>query len=129
MSDLVLALLLCALSFGLSVWGLSRFPDATFYLAPARAWELLLGSLVALTVLPNLGDWRGLLAQVASGIGLLLIAISIGAYHEQMPFPGLAAAVPCVGAALIILSGEIGPSIATSILSWRPLVGIGLISY
>ncbi len=34
-------------SFGLSVYGSYAFPSATFFLLPTRAWELLLGALLA----------------------------------------------------------------------------------
>jgi len=38
------------LSVALVGWGASRFPGATFYLLPTRAWELSMGSLLALGV-------------------------------------------------------------------------------
>ena len=40
------------LSFALSLFGVSRNPDATFYLIPTRAWELLIGSVLALNAVP-----------------------------------------------------------------------------
>ena len=46
-----------------------------------------------------------------------------------MLFPGLSALTPCVGSALIIGAGESGSSLIGKILSWRPIVFIGLISY
>jgi peptidoglycan/LPS O-acetylase OafA/YrhL len=39
--------LLALLSFALSAAGVSAMPSATFYLVPTRAWELLLGALLA----------------------------------------------------------------------------------
>lgn len=36
------------LSLGVSIWGVSNRPVATFYLLPTRAWELLLGGFIAL---------------------------------------------------------------------------------
>ena len=45
------------------------------------------------------------------------------------PFPGAAALLPCVGAALVIYAGETGPSLPGEVLSWRPVVFVGLISY
>jgi peptidoglycan/LPS O-acetylase OafA/YrhL len=35
------------LSFALSIYGVARHSTAVFYLVPTRAWELLLGSIVA----------------------------------------------------------------------------------
>ncbi len=119
--------LLFVMSFGLNVWGLSKWPDATFYLAPARAWELLLGSLLALLVRP--AENRSWLTEMSGAAGIGLIALSVALYDDQVPFPGLRAAVPCLGAGLIIWSGETGPSLARRLLSRSVLVAIGLISY
>jgi hypothetical protein len=41
----------------------------------------------------------------------------------------LTALVPCIGSALIIGAGESGSSVVYSVLSWRPVVFVGLISY
>ncbi len=59
------------LSFILSAIGAFRSHDATFYLAHTRAWELLLGTLLAMNVLPDISSplWRNL----ASLSGLVLI--------------------------------------------------------
>src|SRR5262249_11566712 len=50
----VLCLLAAGLSasFALSVYGVLRSPSATFYLLPTRAWELLLGAVVAFLPAP-----------------------------------------------------------------------------
>ena len=37
--------------------------------------------------------------------------------------------MPCVGSALIIWGGETGGSLVGTLLSWRPVVFVGLISY
>src|SRR5580704_4654256 len=41
-------------SFALSVWGADSMQTAAFYLLPPRAWELMLGALLALGALPAL---------------------------------------------------------------------------
>ena len=50
-----------------------------------------------------------------------------------MPFPGAAALVPCLGAALVLWSGQPAhdeaPTLVARLLSVRPLVFVGLISY
>ena len=46
-----------------------------------------------------------------------------------MPFPGIAALAPCLGAGLIIAAGETGTSFTGKFLSSRPMVFLGLISY
>jgi peptidoglycan/LPS O-acetylase OafA/YrhL len=100
---------------------------AAFYLPYTRAWELLLGTIVALGFFPKL---RNTVARNAATIaGIALITWSDFRYTEHTPFPGLAALVPCVGSALIIGAGEAGTSVVGKVLSWRPVVFLGLISY
>lgn len=125
------------LSFALSAWGVYRYPDATFYLLPARAWELLLGACLALPILPA----PKTIAQrnIAAGAGLAAIAAATSLYSHQTPFPGLAALVPCLGSAAVIWAGlerVVAPVAASPasygvgrLLSARPLVMIGLMSY
>ena len=100
---------------------------AAFYFAPLRAWELLFGTIVSQNYLPAI---KGALARnVASGVGFLLILWSAWVYSGTTLFPGVSALPPCLGAALIIAAGETGSSFVGRILSLRPVVFIGLISY
>ena len=46
--------LFCAISLALSVWAVRNAPSAAFYLGPMRAWELLLGAIVASGAFPAL---------------------------------------------------------------------------
>lgn len=117
------------LSFGLSIYGIAHFPSATYYLLPTRAWELLLGSLIAfLPIFPLLLGHRSL-RELLSLAGLALILLSVIGYTPETPFPGLAALPPCLGAALLIWSNGYAPTVVGSLLSTRPFVFIGLISY
>jgi peptidoglycan/LPS O-acetylase OafA/YrhL len=123
----VLILSIAVLSFGVSVWGAFHDPSATFYLAHTRAWELLLGTLIALDVFPRFSNaiWR----NAASMAGLCFIVLAAIIYDKTTPFPGAAALVPCLGAALIIAAGRSGPSIVGRLLSLSPIVFVGMISY
>ena len=123
---IAIVFLACA-SFALSVVGAYKFADATFYLPMTRAWELLLGTILSLQLFPSITSkhWR----NVASAVGLLMILAAAFSYDVSTPFPGAAALVPCVGAALIISAGQYGSSFVGRILSSKPLVFIGLISY
>jgi len=114
-------------SLAISVPGSFLYPTASFYLLPARAWELLLGSLLALGLVPALRSRLG--RELATAGGLLLIATSMLLLTPRTPFPGLAALPPCLGAALILHAGESGDSLGARLLSLRPLVFLGLISY
>ncbi len=115
------------LSFAASVWGVGPYPSATFYFLPSRAWELLLGSLLALNVIPAPAG-RGL-REAGAALGLALIAYSVLTLSAADPFPGWNAAPPCLGAALIIWAGAGGDSLGGRLLGLGPVVFIGKISY
>lgn len=116
-----------AASFALSVLLLSRRPEAAFYLLPPRAWELLLGVLVA-HYEPLNGRPRPT-REAAAGAGLLLILVSMMTFVRDTPFPGWRAMPPCLGASLIIAARLEPGTVIGRILAWRPLVFIGLLSY
>ncbi len=123
---LIFALGAC-LSLAFSAYLLERAPSAGFYLLPSRAWELLVGCLLILAPLPPLRN-RGIRESCAV-IGAGLIATAVLIFNVDTPFPGVAATVPAFGAALLIYAGGSGSSAVSRALSWRPVVGIGLISY
>lgn len=119
-------LILAVLSFGLNLWATQQKPEFAFFMSPPRFWELLLGALLATGLIPNIESRR--VNQLLALLGLGLIAISVFAYSDSMDYPGIAALLPCLGAGLILLSGhEDGP--VNKILSARPIVFLGLISY
>jgi peptidoglycan/LPS O-acetylase OafA/YrhL len=106
---------------------LGRDPAAAFYLLPFRAFELLMGSMLALpgVPLPQTPVLRG----SATLLGLVLTLGAMLGMSEATPFPGFAALVPCAGATLILWGGEGPATLVTRLLGVRPLVIIGLISY
>jgi peptidoglycan/LPS O-acetylase OafA/YrhL len=114
-------------SFAASCIVVRHNPDTAFYMPYTRAWELLLGTLLSLRLVPALRS--GLLRNVAtlSGAGMILWAVLF--YSQATLFPGFSALLPCVGSALLIWAGEAGGSVVSGVLSWRPVVFIGLISY
>jgi len=123
----ILVLFAALISFGLSAVGAFRSQEATYYLAHTRAWELLLGTLLAMGYFPELST--RLLRNVASLSGVILILLAGMLFTAATPFPGIAALLPCVGAGLIIAAGKSGPSVVGQVLSLRPFVFVGLISY
>lgn len=122
-----LVVLALALSFAVSMWVVPEMPTAGFYLLPTRAWELLIGSVLAIGLIPVIRT--GWLRQSLVVIGLALIIVPIAIYDANTPFPGLTALPPCFGAALIIHAGKSGKTFGGRFLSWQPMVFIGLISY
>jgi peptidoglycan/LPS O-acetylase OafA/YrhL len=123
LSVLVVALL----SFVVSAIGAFRDPVSTFYLAHTRAWELLLGTILSLKLVPEIS---GVLRRnIAAGTGIVLIFAAGMLFTTATPFPGVAALAPCLGAALVIAAGQSGASFVGRVLSLKPLVFVGLISY
>ncbi|WP_145104166.1 acyltransferase family protein [Cereibacter sediminicola] len=124
-----MAALLIALlgSLALSIYMTERGPTANFFLLPTRAWELLLGSLVA--ILPARLALRGPANEAAALAGLVLALAPVVLYTEATPFPGVTALPPCLGTALMIWTGRSAPTLVSRLLSLGPLVRIGRISY
>lgn len=128
---------LALVSFIAGIWAAQTVPEAGFYLLPMRAWELLLGSLLALA--PNFVPASSRQRNVAANLGLLGIGAAILTFDSGTPFPGVAAALPSVGAALVIWAGQPSTSavdarveprpLVLRLLTLSPLVFIGLISY
>lgn len=110
-----------------SLWAAQHYvagrPGAVFYLLPTRGWELGLGALLALRHVKH----EPVGSEALALLGLALIAASVLAYHDGIPFPSLYALVPTVGAVLVIHAAN-GTAVGRALGS-KPLVGVGLISY
>ena len=97
-----------------------------FFLLPPRGWELLAGAILAGLPRTNFGP---ALKEVLSAVGLGLIALPMMFYSKETPFPGEAALPSVLGAVLFILVNEGHQTRLGKLLSVRPVVAIGLISY
>lgn len=126
----VIATLIVA-SFSLSVLLMHISPKASFFLLPTRAWELAVGGVLALMV-GRANRFTAVctrLRHIWGPVGLALILASALLLTPQTPFPGWAAMPPVLGAACLVMAARLGGSITTRLLSCRPLVYLGLISY
>lgn len=127
-SILILLTLIFLLSLGVSQWGALNHPNAAFYLLPTRGWEFLVGVFVAFYLKYNNYLKSDSINQLLSLIGFGMIIYSILVFDKSTIFPGLNALVPTIGTSLLILSA-VPNTIAYKLLSLKPLVSIGLISY
>ncbi len=97
---------------------------------PTRAWELGIGALLALAAISRRA---ALAARYRDGalaiLGLCLIIGSVLFLDKTMPYPSYWAALPCLGTAALIWSGGRSPTLIGTLLSARPMVFIGRISY
>ena len=100
-----------------------------YYMLPPRAGELALGAALALARLPlRAGSIAA--ARTSAALGWGLLALSFSTLSENDPFPGWRALLPTVGAAALILSGQLQPNGAwIGPLRWRPAVWLGRCSY
>lgn len=123
----LLALLaLTVASLLLAQWQLEQAPAAAYFLLPARAWELLLGVLLAL--LPRPAARAGRSASWLAAMGLVLVGAAIVRFDRHTPHPGVYTLVPTLGAALLIRYASPANPVGR-LLGGRLPVGIGLLSY
>jgi peptidoglycan/LPS O-acetylase OafA/YrhL len=114
-------------SLALCVWASYHAPVANFFLAPPRAWELLLGSVLALGVGRRLSTHRA--RDALAGGALLALLACVAGYDSSLRYPGLYTVVPCLCAAVLLATASETPSRTSRWLSARPLVFTGAISY
>ncbi|MBV1831685.1 acyltransferase [Komagataeibacter sp. AV436] len=118
---------LCLGSFMLAVIGMGHWPTAVFYLLPTRAWELGAGTFLAIARAGATAPLPARPANILGFTGIGLVGLSVCLFNEHTPFPGLAALLP-VGGTLALLLAE-RSIVNRLILSARPFVGVGLVSY
>ncbi len=114
----------------LGLLGLSQYfaltqPSLAYYLLPARLMELGLGAALVRTErfkLPRL------FADLARVVGLLLVLGSAALLNERSTFPGVYAAIPCVGTALLMQAGTTRTGLS-SLLENRVASLLGKASY
>jgi peptidoglycan/LPS O-acetylase OafA/YrhL len=109
-------------------------PTAAYYFSFARFWELLFGAgLVFMQRRTNSQDLGKPQAidqspHLMSLAGAALLLVSLFLINKESVFPGYLALLPCLGTALLIASGK-HAFVNRYILSFKPLVFLGLLSY
>jgi peptidoglycan/LPS O-acetylase OafA/YrhL len=93
-----------------------------------RAWELALGALVAVSA-SQLSRMPKRVAVVGAWLGLIAIVASAFIFSDSTPYPGSEAALPVVGAAVVIACGCRTQRGAGGLLGTRPLQYVGKLSY
>ena len=128
---IALASALLLASFAHAELTLPANQDYAFYMLLPRAWELLAGCLLALLA----GALRpeGYVAGVLATAGLAVIGASAVLLAPGAHFPGLGA-LPAVAGTMMVIAAGLGsdqgraPAVVR-LLSWRPIVLAGLVSY
>jgi peptidoglycan/LPS O-acetylase OafA/YrhL len=127
---LVLAVVaVTAISFLISLVLTSVAQPWAFFSLPARAWELGLGALLALGA-SRLAELPRIAGGILVAAGLVLVTLSGFVLQQSTPFPGTAALLPTVGAALVVAGGAAGAgTIPVRLLTLAPMRYLGRISY
>lgn len=120
--------ILATASFAYSIYLTSVNQPVAYYHTFTRTWEFGIGGILALTihklvVSPRIAwffGWLGVIGLISCGIVLQVSQL----------FPGYAALWPVLSAVLIIIAGNYSTNFsAFRLLSWKPLVKFGSISY
>lgn len=129
---LILAALagLAVASFLAAVWVIQDNQPAAFFYPQYRAWELILGGLVALAFQQRHRVPQSVRAMLA-WIGLALVAGSISVLDDASAYPGLWALLPTMGTAALLLGLQAGRAtvLLDHVLSFPPMTAIGDMSY
>lgn len=120
--------IIAGISFLIGIFYLyKKNPTAAFFSPLPRFWELMAGGALA-----NISNYKPDLlkpySNTRSGLGILLIFSGFLLINETKAFPGFWAILPVLGAVFLISSNQ-QTFINKKVLSARPMVLLGLISY
>jgi peptidoglycan/LPS O-acetylase OafA/YrhL len=102
---LLLVIVLAAIASVIwSIHSTRLHPAATYFSTLARAWELALGAALAIAA-PSLRRLPPALGVAIGWLGVIGIVCAAVIYSDSTQFPGYAALLPTVGAALVIGAG------------------------
>ncbi|MFI2103377.1 acyltransferase family protein [Isoptericola sp. NPDC019693] len=122
--------LVVVVSLAWSVYLTATNPSAAYFVTTTRLWELALGGLVAAAV--TVRPWRlSAPARAATAwTGLAAVVAAVLLFDGTTPFPGVAAALPTVGTALVIAAAADGARGGPGgLLALRPVQWLGDVSY
>lgn len=116
-------------TFALSVYLANAYPAAAYYLLPARLFEFMLGTGLALfsSQLPRLSRAS---AEVLAALGLAMICLTAALLTAKDHFPGYNALWPTLGTTLVIYAGSHQHrTLVSRFLTLPVMVFLGGISY
>lgn len=125
----IIIILLGGMSFLYSVYLVIYDSALAYFSTMSRAWEFCVGGIIATSsgfskVIPSS------IRVILGWFGLAMIVLACTQFDSETQFPGYAAALPAVGAALVISSPQKPKKWSSySLLHLRPLQYLGDISY
>ncbi len=121
-------ILVGALSFALNINFMTADPVLDFYSPFTRFWELLAGAALVQSERDRGFSYSPVVSNVQAGMGAGLLLWAFAFVRESMPFPGWVAIPVVLGSVVLIAAGP-KAFFNRIVLSWRPAVAVGLISY
>jgi peptidoglycan/LPS O-acetylase OafA/YrhL len=117
-------------SFAWSIHQTVASPTTAYFSTFTRAWELGVGTLMALVAPSAVRQLSRRSLELVAGVGAFAVAGSCVVISDRTPFPGIAAALPVAGTALLLLAGSASTStLVGKLLRLRPMRTIGDWSY
>ncbi len=122
-------LIASVLSVALGIWLLSKSPKTSFYFIPTRIWEFGLGFAAFFLSRTFLIRIRRPLSDVLLIVSLGALLLTVAAFGEDDPFPGIQAYSACLVTALLlwVFSGE--KPLGGNLLTVAPMRYFGKLSY
>jgi len=114
-------------SLGTAQFVLSQKPESAFYFLHLRAWELLAGAFLAVGGGP--AGMARRFGNVLALAGLLMVCGSFFLLGATTKFPGFSAVPAVLGTALLIHAGTGTHTLPGKLLSTKPFVRLGQLSY
>ena len=124
----VVLILTILFSFLLAVYASNYHANASFFLLPTRAWELLVGGAAAWAVMENETIYNKRIFQIRKiDVGVILILASFLVINKSSFHPSWITLAPVAGTLLVLTDGS--SSYVKTILSSKPMTTIGRISF
>jgi peptidoglycan/LPS O-acetylase OafA/YrhL len=127
-SSMWLVLIIIVLNILFSDWMSKNYFQINHYMILTRGWELMAGVLICLIQRRYNLNLNPISNNSLSFLGLILIFFSIFFFNETTRHPSIITTIPILGSMFIILFAK-DYTMTNKILSLKPLVWIGLISY
>ncbi|WP_244230745.1 acyltransferase family protein [Vibrio ouci] len=113
-------------SFSLCLYYVHTNPDQAYYLFHTRAWELLIGGVIATQKIPQTFSRNVQLSL--SVVGLSSIVSALFLFDHTTPWPGFGALLPVLGASLVLYGNTNNPNLQSKFDN-KVIASLGLWSY
>jgi len=120
---------LILISLLIAEWGWRNSSQGNFYLLPSRLWELLLGSIVALTInKPCFSNLNIKIKSFIAFISFITLILSFFIFTPETPHPSSITLFPVLSVVFILIFAT-GTCIVGRLLTLKPVIFVGTISY